>query len=614
MNWIDWTTIALFCVVVFSVGMFFSKRASGNMVEYFLAGRKMPWWISAISMCATNFGSDTPLHSAGNARVGGVNNSLLYLRNILSEMSIAFFYAKLWRRCRILTDNEFFELRHGTRGGRALRVTISAYNSFIYSPFKIGLFTLAMRQIFQILFDIPNTTAIMGMQIDTAILLSFGLIVFALIYSVSAGLWGVSYASFVQFIIALAGSYALLVFVMKAVGGPSQMVSQIQSLTASGKLPYDLTSFLPANKGTVLWIVLLLLPFFWLMDGQLAPVQKMMACKTEKDAMMSQLVRTVVNFVLVSWPWIFCGIASVLLIPNLTDKNLAYPTLIRNYLPHGFVGLMIASLAAAFLSGVANYVNMGSAYFMNDIYRRFFAKGETEKHYILMSRLSTIAMAVLGMLVAILGENVLSIYFFLIKIHAGVFLIRSLRWFWWRINGITEVVAVVVAAVIAIAFEVMGKLHIQTPASWVCSNWKMASASSFSADVIYFFVEFLVILFFVTLAWVIAMIVTGPDPENCLKEFYRRVRPGGPGWKPIAKLCPEVKITDSLLGDFASWCVGWIFVYATIFMVGEMYVARWRYVLFLAGVTLISGLVLWYKILPRYNEFDFTKEKIAQQS
>jgi hypothetical protein len=257
---------------------------------------------------------------------------------------------------------------------------------------------------------------------------------------------------------------------------------------------------------------------------------------------------------------------------------------------------------------------MGSAYFMNDIYRRFWAKSETEKHYILMSRLSTIPMAVLGMLVAILGENVLSIYFFLIKIHAGVFLIRSLRWFWWRINGIAEVVAVVVAAIIAIVFEVMGKLHIQTPANWVCSNWKMASASSFSADVINFFVEFLVILVFVTLAWIIAMFVTGPDPENCLKEFYRRVRPGGPGWKPIAKLCPEVKITDSLLGDFGSWCAGWIFVYATIFMVGEMYVARWKYVLLLAGVTLVSGLFLWYKILPRYNEFDFTKEKIAQQS
>ena len=607
MNWIDWTTIIVALGASFSVGMLFSKKASGNMVDYFLAGRKMSWWVAAFSMCATNFGTDTPLHQAGNARVGGVNNSLLYLRNILSEMSIAFFYAKLWRRCCILTDNEFFELRHGTRGGRALRVILSTYNSFIYAPFKIGLFTLAMRQIFKVLFDIPDTTAIMGMQIDTAILLSFAFIVFVLIYSTSAGMWGIAYAHVVEFGVSLIGSYALLVFAMKAVGGPSKMISDIQALVASGQIPYDLTSFLPANKWTTLWILLLFLPFFWLMDGQLAPVQKMMACRTEKDAMMGQLGRTIVNFILCSWPWIFCGIASLLLIPTVPSKNLAYPMLIKKLLPHGFMGIMLASFIAAFLSGVGNYLNMGAAYFVNDIYRRFFARKMTEKHYVLISRLATITMAVLGALVAILGENVLSIYFFLIKLHAGVFLIRSLRWFWWRINGVAEVVAVAVAAIIAIVFEIMGRIGVPTPTSWICSTLKLASASSFSADVIEFFIDFLVIMFFVTVAWMVTIYVTKPDPQECLKEFYKRVRPGGPGWKPIAKLCPEVKITDSLLGDFGSWCVGWVFVYAAIFTVGEMYFARWKYVLLLGIVSLITGFVLWYKILPRYNEFRFEK-------
>jgi len=307
MNWLDWTVIGVFLAVIMAAGLSVAKRASGNMTNFFLAGRKMPWWLASFSMMATNFGSDTPLHQSGNARKGGVTSFWFYIRGVFAELSMAFFFARLWRRSGILTEVEFLELRHGSSSARVLRTALASYNCFLFAPFKIALFTLAMSKISIIILGIPADATVLGINIS--ILLSIGLLLFALIYSTTSGLWGVVVTDFIQMIVAIVGTYALLFYTLKEVGGTSVMVQKLSEMTAEGALPIDLTVFVPQNWWKSVSFLLMMSPLFWFYDGDAAPIQRLMACRSEKDAMLSQLVKTGINFVLRSWPWVVCGIA-----------------------------------------------------------------------------------------------------------------------------------------------------------------------------------------------------------------------------------------------------------------------------------------------------------------
>ena len=624
MNWIDWLVIVVFCLSIMAIGLSLAKRAGKSMTSFFLAGRKMPWWLASCSMMATNFGSDTPLHQAGNARMGGITNSWFYIRGVFMELSIAFFYARLWRRANILTDVEFYELRHGSKSARALRIAIASYNSLFYAPFKIGLFTLAMAQISKVVLDLPETINLAGTTLDTGVILSIGLVLFALVYSATSGLWGVILTDFIELFIALFGTYVLYVLTIKAVGGPNAMITKLQAMTAEGTLSIDLTAMVPAQWWKSLGFLLLFSPLFWFADGELAPIQRLMACRSEKDAMLSQLVKTSANLAIRSWPWIICGLASVILIPKIADVNLVYPTLIKQLMPHGLIGLMMASFIAAFLSSTESYMNLGSAYFMNDLYRRFIASHKNEHHYVSASRFVTIAIALLGILVAVFSNNIFTLFTLLIKVTAGVHIVRALRWFWWRINGPAEVTALASAAVISFAlsfwqiFFESGRIALATPAQLIINKFALTE-NVFSQNILHFAIEYSIITILVTVSWITVMFLTKPDSQESLKKFYRRIRPGGPGWKPIAKLCPDVQITDSLKADFAAWIVGCIFVYSFVFGFGTALFARWKLSIIMAVICIAAGFFLWHKVLIRYNrmaEFDskLNSESVADNS
>lgn len=610
MNWFDWLVIGVFLATIMGVGLSLARRAGKSTSDYFLAGRKIPWWLACFSMMATNFASDTPLHVSGNARKGGILNFWFYIRGVFAELSIAFFFAKLWRRAMILTEVEFIELRHGSTSAKALRIVLAFYNCFFFAPFKIGLFTLAMCKISKVVLDMPDTLSFMGLTIDSGVCLSFGIVVFALIYSATSGLWGVIITDFLEMIIALGGTYVLMVLAYKAVGGPNAMVATLQNMAAEGKLSHDFTALAPGSWWKSIGFLLLFSPLFWFFDGEPAPVQRLMSCKSEKDAMLSQLVKTASNNVLRSWPWIITGLASVIIIAQIDDVNLIYPTMIKTLMPHGLIGLMIASFIAAFLSSTESYLNLGSAFFLNDLYRRFLVKDKDERHYVRVSRIATVLLGFAAILIAISSDNVFELFGLLMKIYAGVQVIRVARWFWWRVNGPAMIAAVVTALTSSITFAIWnnmfkaGTISLATPAKAIVGKITITN-EVFSFNILYFAIEYTLITFIVTISWIVVMFLTKPDPVESLKTFYRRVRPGGLGWKPIAKLCPEVKITDSLAADFGAWFVGVIFVYSIIFATGGALLAKWTVAAICAVICIMSGVLLWNLVLPRY-------ERIAQ--
>ncbi len=613
MNWLDWSVIGVFCVLIMGIGLSFAKRGSGSMTDFFLAGRKIPWWLAGLSMMATNFASDTPLHQSGNARRGGFVAYWFYMRGILGGLLIAFFYARLWRRARVLTDVEFFELRHGTTSAKILRFAVASYNCFIFAPLKIGLFTLAMSKIANIVFQMPETLQLWGYTLSSHTALSIGIVVFALIYSAASGLWGVAVTDFIEWTIAIFGTYALLFLSLRACGGPDAMVEKLGGMAADGKLPFDFTRLTPATFLSPV-LILLFLPHRWINDGDLAPVQRMMACRTEKDAMLSQLMRTVMNYVIRSLPWILCGLASIIIFADIhiEDPNDAYAMLIHKLMPHGLLGLMMASCLAALLSSTDTYLNLGSAYFMNDIYRRFIVKNKDEHYYVTASRMVTIVLAIFGILIAVMSDNVWELYKLMLKVMSGVSLVRALRWFWWRINGWAVLSAIIAATIIPITFAVwksayfepdgfMNILKVGTrpPTQWIIDTFHITEPVF--PQFLYFVIDINLIVLIVTTTWIVTMFLTRPDPIESLKKFYRRVRPAGPGWKPIAAMCPEVKITDNLLADTVAWLAGCVFCYSAFFAAVAMYFMRWKLLIILLIIAAISGTLLMLKLLSCYK-------------
>ena len=634
MNSIDWIIVVAFFVAILLCGVLLVKRSKGNMTDFFLAGRKLPWWLSGLSMMATNFASDTPLHSAGNAHQSGLIGWWFYMRYVLTGNFLGFFFARLWRRTNILTDMEFFELRHGAGAAKLLRGTLASYYCFIYIPLKIGLFTLAMRKIAEIVLGLPPELTIIGYNFNSGWFIAISLVGFAMLYSAMSGLWGVVVTDMLEWVIAIFGSYALMIMALKAVGGPGAMVEQLQMMATDGRIGFDPTQFVPHTLITpVMVLMIATLPFMIGTDGELAVAQRLMACRSETDAMFSQFMRMISNFVVRSWPWLICGLASIIIFEGELVSNVhdIYPMMIRRLLPHGLLGLMIASFMAAFLSSADTYMNLGAAYFINDLYKRFLVRNKTEGHYVTASRLATVAMAITGVVIACLAESVFDLFKLLLMVGAGVGIVRILRWYWWRINGLAEFTSLVVAAVAAIGFELWRRVYftaeraaqiargiiptdgIRPPAQWLIDILQIKE--SIWPEFLYFFVEFALICLIVTVAWLIVLVITKPDPTESLKEFYRRVRPAGPGWKPIAKLCPEVKINDSLLADSYSWLVGCVFTYAAIFCAGSLYFTRWKIAIISFIICLVVGVFLKLKILKRYEQLStFDREQRNRQN
>ena len=558
MSPLDWVIVAAVLALTLGLAARFARRASRSTDEFFATGRSMPWWLAGTSMVATTFAADTPLAVAELVAQSGVAGNWLWWYAALGGMLTVFFFARLWQRSGVLTDVEFVELRYAGPPAAWLRGVKAIYFGLFANAIVIGWVVLAMATVFRVLF--PDLT-IFGQSewlgLDAPTLAVGALMLLVGVYSLLSGLLGIAVTDAFQFVLAMAGSIALAWFALDLpeVGG-------VAGLKAA--LPADAFRFTPVLGDPVEGAATLALSGvafaaymgvqWWASwypgaepggGGYIA--QRMLSTRSETDSVLSVLWFAIAHYCLRPWPWILVGLAALVLYPGLENPGEGYVMVMRDALPSGLLGLLFASFLAAFMSTISTQLNWGTSYLVNDLYRRFLARDRTERHYVLVSRILTFALAVGGFLVATQLTSVSGAWGLLLSASAGIGLVLILRWYWWRVNAWSELVATV-APLVLVALQLVG------------------------VEVPFLTSEFPTNLFGVagitTALWLLATFLTRPTPAPVLDAFYRRIRPGGPGWRPVAARNADVE-ADAGLGRLAvQWLVGSAAVYAALFGVG----------------------------------------------
>jgi SSS family solute:Na+ symporter len=539
---LDWTILVAYFLVSLIIGLYYSRRAGRNVGEFFLSGRDLPWWLAGTSMVATTFAADTPLAVAGLVARDGIAGNWIWWNAALGSTLTVFFFARLWRRAGILTDVEFAELRYTGRPAAILRGFRALYLGIPINCVIIGWVNLAMAKIL---------TITMGWTRLTAVLVSLGL---TGLYSALSGLWGVVVTDFFQFIFAMGGTIALAWFALNipAIGGLEGLRAQLPATTfefvprfgaggggAAATLALPATAFL-AYIGVQWWAS-------WYPGqepgGGGYVAQRMMSARDERHAFLATLWFSVAHYCLRPWPWILVGLASIVLYPGIADKEAGYVMVMRDHLPVGWRGLLLGAFFAAYMSTISTQLNWGTSYVVNDFYRRFVRAGASEAHYVLVSRVATLAMMLIAAGVTFYLQSIRQAWEFVLESGAGIGLVLILRWYWWRVNAWSEIAAMVAPA--------LGFAYL-----------KLFTTLRFPETLFY-------LVAWTTACWIIVTLLTAPEPEAHLVRFYRRVRPGGPGWTRIATLAglgapPPIR---RLLLD---WVAGWVLIYAMLFGLGAL--------------------------------------------
>ncbi len=543
---LDWTIIVSYFVASAAIGILLSRRGGRSVTDFFLSGRSLPWWLAGTSMVATTFAADTPLAVAGLVARNGIAGNWIWWSAAAGSMLTVFFFARLWRRAGILTDVEFAELRYSGRPAALLRGFRALYLGIPINCVIMGWVNLAMGKILAIT---------LGWDQLTAVLISLAI---TGIYSALSGLWGVVVTDFFQFALAMAGCVALAWFALALpqVGG----VAGLQSA-----LPPETFSFLPTFAGTSIGeaVAIASLPLasfltyvsvqWWASwypgqepGGGGYVAQRMMSAKDERHSLLATLWFTVAHYCVRPWPWILVGLASMVLYPAVTDKEAGFAMVMRDHLPPGWRGLMLAAFFAAYMSTLSTQLNWGTSYIVNDFYRRFIRTDAGERHYVWAGRLTTIALMFASAVVTFYLESIRQAWEFVLESGAGIGLVLILRWYWWRINAWSEITAMVAAAV------------------------GYAALKSFTALV--FPETMLIVVAWTTLCWFIVTHLTAPEPDDRLVAFYRRTRPDGPGWRRIAALAGQAAPAP-ISGLLLDWLAGTALVYAILFGVGTAILA-----------------------------------------
>jgi len=567
LNSIDWTIVGVFFIIVLSIGWIASKTAGKDTSEFFLGGRGMPWWLLGISMVACTFSADTPNLVTGMVRENGVAKNWAWWAFLITGMVTVFIYAKLWRRSSVMTDLEFYELRYSGKAASFLRGFRALYLGVFFNVLIMGTVTLAAIKIGAVMLGIPPVITVVGASIVVVIYASLG------------GLKGVIWADFFQYFFALFGAVLVAVVAVRQpeVGGLSGLISN--------PILADKISFLPEFSDPSVFVPLLIIPIavqWWNVwypgaepggGGYIA--QRMLAAKDEKNAIGATLLFNFMHYAVRPWPWIIAALASIIIYPDLLSIKAEFPAITSEYLKddvaypvmisklgHGWLGLVVASLIAAYMSTIGTHLNWGSSYVVNDFYRRFVKSDATEKQCVAVGRISTVTLMVLsGIMALTLLNNATQAFNILLLSGAGSGSIYILRWFWWRINAWTEIVAMFVATFVAIILVVF------------ISDEAMVfgALDGFSS-------KLLVTIIITTTSWLIATYVAPGVDMKTLRSFYKLTRPGGPGWK---KVVDEADADgEEITGDERGkgWempiqilmvFLGLIFIYCALFAIGS---------------------------------------------
>ncbi|WP_076790904.1 sodium:solute symporter family protein [Chlorobium sp. KB01] len=549
LNLLDYGFILGYFLLTLVIGLWFSKRASESVDEFFLSGRQLPWWIAGTGMVATTFAADTPLAVAGFVAKNGIAGNWVWWTFVSGGMLTVFFFARLWRRAEILTDLEFIELRYSGRAARFLRGFKAVYFGLFINAVIIGWVNLAMYKIIRIMLPELNP--------ELAIV---ALVVLTTFYSGLSGLWGVSITDAVQFVIAMAGCIILAVLAVNSpavvsAGGltkalPAWMFDFFPSFTPEG-------SSRPVTGAAALTFASFAAMAFvqWWSSwypgaepgggGYIA--QRMMSAKNEKHSLLATLWFTVAHYCLRPWPWIIVGLASLVMFPDLpvNQKEDGFVYVMKAVLPPGLKGLLIAAFLAAYMSTLSTHLNWGTSYLINDFYKRFLKTDGNEKHYVTISKITTVLTALFALYITFFVlETITGAWEFIIQCGAGTGFVLILRWFWWRLNAWSEITSMVVPFLVF---------------AWI----------NFFTSITFPFSIFIIVAITIA-ATLLVTFLTKPTKEAQLEIFYRTTRVGGLLWKKISDRMPDVESDKGFLMLFADWALGIIMIYAILFGTGRI--------------------------------------------
>ena len=576
LTWIDWSIVAAYFVLSAGIGFAFTRRGGESLNEYFLSGRQVPWWLAGASMVATTFAADTPLVVTGLVAAHGVAGNWLWWCFVMSGMLTVFFFARLWRRAHVMTDIEFAELRYSGKAATFLRGFRAIYLGVFVNLIILGWVTKAMLKIL---------TISLGINPYLAVGICF---VITVAYSVAAGMWAVLWTDLVQFVVKMTAVIVLAIFAVKAVGGMDALKMKVAAHFGSEAAAISVLPVSMGERGIMgyAWLPLFTLAMFLFVQWWAAwypgaepggggyVAQRIFSAKTERDGVLATLFFQVAHYALRPWPWIITGLATVILYPQgigpTGDKEGAYVQAFVDLLPTPWRGFMMAGFAAAYMSTVATQLNWGASYLVNDVYRRFIRKEASEAHFVGVSRAATVVLFLLSIIVTMNLTSVEQAWKFLIGLGAGTGLVYILRWYWWRINAWSEVAAMIASFVTFTVFGgtfglVLSKLGIVNSPDALTPAFIRNAGENKDAVVL------LVTVLVTTAAWITATFVTKPESTPVLEAFYKRVRPGGSGWRRISE--PLGFGVESIPGGrnaWLNWLAGVVAVYATLFGIGKI--------------------------------------------
>jgi SSS family solute:Na+ symporter len=534
----DWLVVTLYFLISAAIGLAYTRKASRSLADYFVSGRALPWWLAGTSMVATTFAADTPLAVAGFVAKYGVAGNWLWWNGAFSGVLTVFFFARLWRRAGVLTDVEFAELRYGGRPAAVLRGFRALYLALPINLIIMGWVTRAMVTILEVTLQVNPWRA--------AILL-FGV---TALYSVFSGLWGVIVTDAFQFVVAMGGTILLAVLAVESVGGLGALVEKSaahfgSAEAAFGVLPPVDQAWLPLST------LLIFLGVQWWAawypgqepGGGGYVVQRILSARDERHGLLATLWFTIAHYALRPWPWILVGFVGLIRYPGLANPEEGYVRVMVDVLPSPYKGLLLAAFAAAYMSTISTHLNWGASYLVNDVYLRFLRPNASARAQVVASRVATTVLMICSLIVMSFLSSVEQGWKILIGLGAGTGLVFILRWYWWRVNAWSEISAMITSFITSI---------ILTRYGYTLDDLSRPTYA----------ITMLITVVVTTVVWLAVTFATGPESAATLDAFYRRVRPGGPGWRPVSSRLGFAG--DSIPGGALSW-VNWVAGLASVY-------------------------------------------------
>ncbi|MDQ3010672.1 MAG: Na+:solute symporter [Acidobacteriota bacterium] len=589
---LDWIIAVSAIAICFAPALFLGKRSGKSTSEFFASGRSVPWWLAGLSMVATTFSSATPNLVTDIVRRNGVAGNWVWWAFVLTGVATVFFYARLWRRSNVLTDLEFYEIRYSGNAASAVRGFRAVYLGLLFNCLIMATVNLAACKIAGILFGLERwqTLAFVG--------------VLNVVFAAHSGLWGVLVIDMIQFFVKMTAVIAAAYFALRLpqVGGLHGLIDKLSVTKGPGGINY--LSILPDftnNWDTAVTVFIIPIAVQWWSvwypgaepGGGSYIAQRMLASKSEKDALGAVLFFNVAHYVLRPWPWILVALCSILVYPQLSDIQTAFPNLDPNllghdiaypamlkFLPVGFVGLMVGGLVAANSSTILTHLNWGASYLVHDFYRRFIRRDADDLHYVFAGRVATVILFFLSSGLVFVLDSAKNAFDIILQVGAGTGLLYLVRWFWWRVNAWCEVVAMIGSFVVSVLFIVLEKAQV----------YSTTSAT-----------KLLITIAVTTVCWVLAAYLAPQTDRATLISFYRKVRPSGRGWEPIRQAAgiskaEAVQNGDSMPMALVGWVAGCTMIWSSLFTVGNFLYGRTNYALMLGLTCVISGLALLWVV------------------